>query len=128
MVQKDLSAEDSDGTRIIIENLEGIPPQLAGDKFFQDLFNSAKNANFTAKEKRLYKKDMLDEQSIAMHERFIDRKAREEGRVEGREETLREARAEKEQIIRNLLAMKMSIADIAKVVNLPEEEIATLRQ
>ena len=65
-----------------IEKLDAIPPQLSDDKFFVDLFNSARIANFTAREKLLYKSDMLDEQSIAMHERFVDKKARESQSLE----------------------------------------------
>lgn len=54
--------------------------------------------------------------------------AERKGIKKGLEKAEKKARAEKEQIIRNLFAMKMTTADIAKVVNLPEEEVAKLRQ
>ncbi|MCR5018460.1 MAG: hypothetical protein K6A64_06655, partial [Bacteroidales bacterium] len=92
-----------------IEKFDSIPPQLSEDKFFVDLFNSAKIANFTAREKQLYKSDMLDEQSIAMHERFLDKKARVE-------------------IARNLIAMNYPIQDIAKATGLSYDLVESLRQ
>ena len=71
---------------------------------------------------------MKDEFARLVEKNCAWKHGKEEGREEGREEEAAKARAEKEQIIRNLFAMKMTTADIAKVVNLPEEEIAKLRQ
>lgn len=78
---------------------------------------NSKRANFTAREKRLYKSDMLDEQSIAMHERFIERKAREGGRDERSLE-----------IARNLIAMNYPIQDITKATGLSPVVVESLRQ
>jgi predicted transposase/invertase (TIGR01784 family) len=100
-----------------IEKFDNIPSQLSDDKFFVDLFDSARIANFTAREKRLYKSDMLDEQSIAMHERFIERKAREGGRDERSLE-----------IARNLIAMNYPIQDITKATGLSPVVVESLRQ
>ncbi len=56
---------------------------------------------------------MLDEQSIAMHERFIDKKARESQRLE---------------IARNLIAMNYPIQDIAKATGLSLDVVKSLGQ
>lgn len=102
-----------------IEKFDDIPSQLSDDKFFVDLFNSARIANFTAREKRLYKSDMLDEQSIAMHERFIERKAREEGREGGRDERSLE-------IAKTMLADGVDPAFISKHTGISEDILKTL--
>ena len=95
-----------------IEKFDSIPPQLSEDKFFVDLFNSAKIANFTAREKQLYKSDMLDEQSIAMHERFIRKKERDERSLE---------------IAKTMLADGVDPAFIAKHTGISEDTIKSLK-
>ena len=94
-----------------IEKLDAIPPQLSDDKFFVDLFNSARIANFTAREKRLYKSDMLDEQSIAMHERFIRRKERDERSLE---------------IAKTMLAKGCDISLVQECTGISEDTLKTL--
>jgi len=95
-----------------IEEFDSIPPQLSEDKFFVDLFNSAKIANFTAREKQLYKSDMLDEQSIAMHERFIRKKERDERSLE---------------IARTMLAKGYEISSISECTGISEDTIKSLK-
>ena len=101
-----------------IEKLKEIPPQL-DTEFFRELFKSAEIANFTPAERRKYRKDMMDEQSIIQNQRFHERKGREEGRAEGRAEGLQQA-------ARAMVADGMDPKLVARYTGLKPEEIETL--
>ena len=106
-----------------IENLEEIPPQL-DTEYFRDLFKSAEIANFTPSEKRKYRKDMMDQQSIAMGIKFQRRVGREEGLKEGLEKGLEKGRLE---IARAMIANGCDSSLISKCTGLSEEEVNGLR-
>ena len=117
-----------------IENLDKIPPQLNTD-YFRDLFKSAEIANFTPSEKRKYRKDMMDQQSIAMGIKFQRRVGREEGLKEGREEGLKEGREEglkeglkesRTQIARAMLLDGQPAETVSKYTGLSADEIKAL--
>ena len=101
-----------------IENLKEIPPQL-DTEFFRELFKSAEIANFTPEERRKYREDMMDEQSIIQTQRFHERKGREEGRAEGRAEGIAE-------VAREMLANHITPEIISKCTGLSAKEIAAL--
>ena len=77
-----------------IGRMTGIPPELEDDEFFRDLFKSAEIATFTADENEKYRKDMLDQESIYMNQRFYEEKGLEKGFELGREEGLEIGREE----------------------------------
>ena len=109
-----------------IENLTEIPPEL-NTEFFRELFKSAEIANFTAAERRRYRKDMMDEQSIIMGQRFHERIGREQGRKEGLEEGRHEGSQEtKAQIAKAMLADGQDASVISKYTGLSADEIAAL--
>lgn len=85
-----------------IQDLSEIPPQLETD-FFQELFKSAEIANFTAAERRKYRKDMLDEQSIIQSQRFHERKGREEGIAIGIQQGVEQGTSSERQRITEVL-------------------------
>ncbi|MBO4670942.1 MAG: Rpn family recombination-promoting nuclease/putative transposase [Bacteroidales bacterium] len=105
-----------------IENLEEIPPQL-DTEYFRDLFKSAEIANFTPSEKRKYRKDMMDQQSIAMGIKFQRRVGREEGLKEGLEKGLEKGRVE---IARAMLKDGQSPSLVSKYTGLSESELKDL--
>lgn len=109
-----------------IDKLEEIPREL-DTEFFRELFKSAEISNFTPSEKRKYRKDMMDKQSIAMGIKFQRRVGREEGLAEGRAEGLAEGRAESRlAIARLMLANGCDSALVIKCTGLSEEELEKL--
>lgn len=99
-----------------IDKLEEIPREL-DTEFFRELFKSAEISNFTPSEKRKYRKDMMDKQSIAMGIKFQRRVGREEGRAESRL-----------AIARLMLANGCDSALVIKCTGLSEDELEKLSQ
>ena len=91
-------------------------PEELKQEIFKLLFNSAELANFTADERAKYQLDMTTERDIKNQIEF----ARDEGRVEGREEGIRLSAL-------NMLKDNLPVDTICRYTGLSEEEVEALR-
>lgn len=106
-------------------------PAALQERIFTKLFEQAEIARFTPQERQDYEESVKVYRDLNNVVRTAERKGREEGRAEGREEGREEGRAEgraegRLEVARNLKAMGMSAADIAKATGLTPEELADL--
>jgi predicted transposase/invertase (TIGR01784 family) len=113
-----------------VSRLEGIPAALQ-EQVFEQAFRTAEIAQFTPAEAQQYEsslkyyRDLKNVMDTAIEEATA--KGREEGMVAGREEGMREGeRRTQEDIARNLRALGVALADIAKATGLPLEDIENL--
>lgn len=86
---------------------------------FKKLFEQAEIARFSPKERQDYEESIKVYRDLTNVVRTAERKGREAGRAEGRAEGVME-------VARNLQAMGMSVADIAKATGLTIDELGHL--
>ena len=92
----------------------------AADTAFSELYEECKLSKLSDMEKEEYEKSILEYDDVKDAIEYNCRLAREEGREEGREEALL-------QTAKNLLALGLPLADVAKATGLSEEQILQLQ-
>ncbi|MBR0077962.1 MAG: Rpn family recombination-promoting nuclease/putative transposase [Bacteroidales bacterium] len=92
----------------------------AADTAFRELYEECKLSKLSDMEKEEYEKSILEYDDVKDAIEYNCRLAREEGREEGREEALL-------QTAKNLLALGLPLADVAKATGLSEEQILQLQ-
>ena len=98
-------------------------PAVMKAAIFERLFQVAEVEALPQKEKENYIKDMTTEQDIINQREY----ARKEGRIEGIAEGLAEGKAESQcEIAKNLAALGLDPATIAKATGLSEDEVRKL--
>lgn len=84
-----------------------------------DLFNATELASMSVQKRQIYDRELLQELDKMCEISFARR--------EGKTEAQLEARADKEQTVRSLIEMGLSISDIAKATRLSTEEVEAIK-
>jgi predicted transposase/invertase (TIGR01784 family) len=94
-------------------------PESFDDPLLVDLFNATELASMSVQKRQNYDRELLQELDKMCEISFARR--------EGKTEAMLEARADKEQTVRNMLADGMSPELVAKYTSLSLEEIASIK-